>query len=284
MAKAEELTQMDDAQLDKTIQGGDTVDPEPVEADKGEPQGDQPEAPESLETDVVENELSEEHPEAADASAAQETPEQLYKRAQDELKKAQDQIREKELMLQRQANEIGAMRRLAMAPQIDPVKIREEIKELAQTDPEQAQRRLQALAHYEEERRRAQIDLVIPDYPNLIPAIAEMLTSQGEAPEMVEQYKADPRLPPVQVLERLSYAARAYIYAKAKDAEMEALKRTIQAPIPQPRKQAPVIRAAAPGSSSAVKDASQFSRIGEQDLSNMTDAQLEQFLAKNKGK
>lgn len=254
-----DLTTVDDAQLEAQITAPapdeDTIPPTTEQEPKPEPVQDGEPQPASVET-----------PPQAPPETAEEKSARL-----------EAQIREKELMVQRLGNELGMMRKLASRPQIDVAKVREEIREQFQTDPALAEQRLGALNRYVEESVRESKIIAVPDLPNLVDTMAQILSAKGEKPELVQAFRNDPLKVPIDVLKEWAMEARMYRYG-------ETLKAEIMAKAPKPpepaRQGQPVIRANTPGGASTTRN--DGPRITERDIASLSDKELEVFLAKGR--
>jgi hypothetical protein len=270
---AVDLTTVDDAQLEKQINAspdGDTTPP-PVDAP--------PQAPAEQEPAVQQAPVEE--------PPAGSTPVPVVETLEQRLTKLEAQTREKEAFIQRQANELGMLRKIASRPQIDVEKVREEIREQFHSDPVLATKRMQALEHYEEEVRRDKILMAIPDMPSLVDLMAEVAKTDGATDHTIAAFKADPYKPPINVLHDLAVRARAYRYVKQKEAELEAKYVKPAAPpvhADPARQGSPVIRGGAPGGASSSRDSRQYARMTETDIPSMSDKELDEFLAKGRVK
>lgn len=266
--EAVDLTTVDDAQLDAQIapEGDTTPPPETVP----------PEEPREQDGEVQPAPEAAQQPEAPPAPA----PETVEQR----LARLEAQTRDKEAFIQRQANELGMLRKIASRPQIDIAKVEAEIREQFHEDPVLATKRMQALEQYKEDSRRDKILMSIPDLPSLVDIMAEVARVDGEKDEVINAFKADPFRPPIHVLHELAVRARAYRYVQSKEAEIRSKYATAPAQVPQgnPHRQgSPVIRGSAPGGSTS-RDASQFARTTDKDIASMSDKELDAFLAKGR--
>ena len=281
---AEDLASADDARLEATM---------------SLPEGDTTPPPEEVAPTTDEPEQSGEQPATEPAPPAAEPQES----AEQKLARLEAQVREKEAFIQRQANEVGMLRRIAARPKIDAEKVREEIREQFQSDPVLATKRLRALEQYEEEVRRDTVIMHIPDLPNLVDTMAIIAKADGESDQVIEAFRRDPLKAPPQVLHDLAVRARAYRWAKSREQEILSRDTGVsrqtppaqQAPVtpqafqqprqaPPQRQGGPVIKGSTPGGASTSRDTQQFARVTERDISMMSDAELDTFLAKGRAK
>lgn len=243
--------ELDDAALDKQLEGGETV-PEQDGQEQPTESKDEPKV------DPIEEKIA----------------------------KLEKRLNDKESMIQRQANELGELRRLKREAEL--AAHREKIKEQFFEDPIAGARAVAALDAAEMEGKREEVLAVIPDFEDLVDTMVEVAREDGEPESAIRAFKANPFHPPVSFLSQYAKRAKAKSEAKAKESEAERLKAELEASkrktkdtldrVARHAEAAPAVTAGSGGSTRSTREAS----LTEESIAEMSDADLERMLSEAK--
>ena len=198
-------------------------------------------------------------------------------------KQAANRITDKESFIQRQANELGELRKLT---QVDPDTLRNQFDE----DPVAAVNKMQAMKEAENreleltqsiaaEQNKAAVLQAVPEFSGMVDAIAELATADGVPQSDVALFKVNPYTTPSSMLINLANRVKANQRITKLEAELASQKKRsteIVGKIEQTAKSTNRLS----GASTGVADPSS-KVISDAQLTSMTDEELKAYIKAN---
>ena len=283
MDAEQNVAEMDDAAISEILDDEDTL--EPLEPET--PSEDVPPVDEDEDTPPAD-------PEADDTPAPDETPpaeegdtvESLRARlteAEEKGAQAQGRINDKELFIQRQADELGELRKQT---KIDPEELRNQFDE----DPVAAVNKMAAMREAESreseltqsialEQNKTAVLQVVPGFDGMINDIAELATADGATSADIAQFRANPYGTQAALLVNLANRVKANKRIAALEEKLESQKQksaSIVDKIAQTAKSKGRLSGASTGSADPTSK-----NISDSQLSDMSDEELAAYIKNN---
>ena len=277
------VEEMDDAAITEILSDEDDniLEPEPDTPSPDEDDDTPPEQP-----------VDEDTPPADDTPAQDDTPptEVTVESLQAELEEvrsreqaAQNRINDKESFIQRQANELGELRKQT---KVDPEELRNQFDE----DPVAAVNKMAAMREAEDreaeleqslalEQNRTAVLQAMPDFDGMVGDIADLAATEGATPADIAQFKTNPYGTQAALLINMANRVKANKRIATLEAEVASQKQKAADIVGNIAKTAKTKGRLSGASKGAAEPTSKA--ISETQLADMSDEELKDFIKNN---